>query len=335
MDRIVAIGTSQGGVDALHHLIAGLPGDFPAPILVVLHIGAGESVLPALLSAIDGLPARFARHGEAIKAGHIHIAPPDHHMLLRDGQIELTRGPRENWARPAVDPLFRSAALAYGAGAIGIVLTGRLNDGTAGLYEIKRHGGIAIVQTPATATAPDMPQSALDNVPVDYCLPVGEMPRLLVRLTREAGGEKPARAPRRSEPQDVLKMPTAQTCPECGGAMREEKLGNLTRFRCHIGHVMTAEVLADAQLAALDEALSTVLRLLNERNGLCHELAEKCRAAGRLQSAALWDKASRQAASREEVMQLLTEEDWIRSEPGETGEPAAAKDRTPPEKAAE
>lgn len=197
MPRIVTIGTSQGGIEALHNLISGLPADFAAPILVVLHIGAGESTLPSILAEIDGLKAKFGRNGEPIEAGHIYVAPPDRHMLLRDGHLELSRGPRENWARPAVDPLFRSAAQAYGADTIGVVLSGRLNDGTAGLHEIKRHGGIAIVQTPSDAAAPDMPRSALENVSVDYCLPVADMARLLLQLVREGGARRGAHRPAR------------------------------------------------------------------------------------------------------------------------------------------
>lgn len=187
MARIITIGASQGGVEALRVLIAGLPPDFGAPVLIVQHIGAAESMLPSILNEVSALDAAFAGHGEPLRAGRIYIAPPDHHLLVQNGQVELSRGPRENWARPAVDPLFRSAALHHGAGAIGIVLSGRLNDGTAGLFEIKRAGGVALVQTPREAEAPGMPQSALDKVAVDYCLPVSEMPRLLVRLaTSEA-----------------------------------------------------------------------------------------------------------------------------------------------------
>ena len=198
MARIVTIGASQGGVQALCALLAGLPPDFGAPVLIVQHIGAAESMLPSILNEVSALDAAFAAHRESLKTGRIYVAPPDQHMLVHDGQIDLSRGPRENWARPAVDPLFRSAAFCYGPGTIGIVLSGRLNDGTAGLFEIKRAGGVALVQTPREAEAPDMPQSALDNAAVDYCLPVAEMPRLLARLVTQPcpparGKRQPAR----------------------------------------------------------------------------------------------------------------------------------------------
>lgn len=186
MARIITIGASQGGVQALRALIAGLPPDFGAPVLIVQHIGAAESMLPCILNEVSALKAAFASPGEPLESGRIYVAPPDHHLLVRYGHVLLSRGPRENWARPAVDPLFRSAAHDHGADAIGIVLSGRLNDGTAGLVEIKRAGGVALVQTPREAEAPGMPQSALDNVAVDYCLGVDQMPRLLVRLAAGA-----------------------------------------------------------------------------------------------------------------------------------------------------
>lgn len=186
MAKIVVIGASQGGVQALRILMRGLASDFAAPLLVVQHIGASQSILPSILNDGGGPRAAFALHGETLAPGRVYVAPPDHHMLVNGGRIELTRGPRENWARPAVDPLFRSAAHSRGPEVIGIVLTGRLNDGTSGLREIKRLGGIAMIQTPSEAEAPDMPQSALDNVAIDYSVSVSEMPRLLTRLVNDA-----------------------------------------------------------------------------------------------------------------------------------------------------
>jgi len=319
MARIVAIGTSQGGVQALRVLVGGLPEDFPAPVLTVQHIGA-QSLLPVILNNIGSLAAAFALENEPLIAGRIYVAPSDYHMLVNDGRIELTRGPRENWARPAVDPLFRSAALFYGPDAIGVVLSGRLNDGTAGLFEIKRFGGVAIVQTPHEAEAQDMPQSALDNVAVDYSLPVAEMPRLLQRLAKETSQERipftrGVRAMKHQEQK--LDQPTAQTCPECGGAMREESLANLTRFRCHIGHVMTAEVLAATQLDLLENNISTVLRSLNERVALCRDLAAKHQDRGNLRAAEIWSRAAAEAEHREKAAQDLVGAEWMHPEAAE------------------
>jgi len=319
MARIVAIGTSQGGVQALRVLVGGLPEDFPAPVLTVQHIGA-QSLLPVILNNIGSLAAAFALENEPLIAGRIYVAPSDYHMLVNDGRIELTRGPRENWARPAVDPLFRSAALFYGPDAIGVVLSGRLNDGTAGLFEIKRFGGVAIVQTPHEAEAQDMPQSALDNVAVDYSLPVAEMPRLLQRLAKETNQERIpfTRGVRAMNHQEQkLDQPTAQTCPECGGAMREESLANLTRFRCHIGHVMTAEVLAATQLDLLENNISTVLRSLNERVALCRDLAAKHQDRGNLRAAEIWSRAAAEAEHREKAAQDLVGAEWMHPEAAE------------------
>jgi two-component system, chemotaxis family, protein-glutamate methylesterase/glutaminase len=311
--RIIAIGASQGGVQALRQLLAGLPANFPAPILIVQHIGAAESILPAILADATPLKPAFAIHGEPLLGGRVYVAPSDHHLLVNETWVELTRGPRENWARPAVDPLFRSAAQFYGEDAMGIVLTGRLNDGTSGLYEIKRQGGIAVVQTPREAEAPDMPQSALDHVPVDYCLPVAEMPRLLIRLAAETGASTSFIRGVQSMPEPLIK-PSAQTCPECGGAMREESAPPLTRFRCHIGHVMTAEVLAGSQLDQLENTLSTVLRTLNERAALCRDIAAKHQAAGNARAAEAWQSAAKQAEDREKAAQALVDLSWVHPE---------------------
>ena len=329
--RIVVVGGSQGGIRALSTLIGDLPAKFSAPILIVQHIGAFQSILPAILNDVDGERAAFARHGEELQDYRIYIAPPDHHMLVNDGRLELTRGPRENWARPAIDPLFRSAAQYYGPDAIGIILSGKLNDGTAGLFEIKRQGGVAIVQTPGEAEAPDMPQSALANVAVDYCIPVAEMPRLLLRLTDESA------APRRQSfdritampEEQAVQQPTAQTCPECGGAMHEESAGSLIRFRCHIGHVMTAEVLAATQLERLNNELSAVQRALNERAELCREIADKRAAKGDAKAARLWRLAAVEAQQREEITRQLTEAEWVRPEAEAEAEAENKKEAEP------
>ena len=159
MQRIIVIGAAAGGGQALMQLTAALPADFPLPVLVVLHVGPHPSLLPALLSRTCPLPVSHAVHGEAIESGHIYVAPPDHHLLVEDGRTVLTRGPKEHHTRPAVDPLFRSAALAYGRGAIGVVLTGQFDDGTSGLQAIKRAGGTTVVQDPDEAFVSSMPRS--------------------------------------------------------------------------------------------------------------------------------------------------------------------------------
>jgi two-component system chemotaxis response regulator CheB len=313
---IVVIGASAGGVEALRSLAAGLPTDFPAAVFVVLHIGAHASALPELLTRAGALRAIHPKDGDLIRPGHIYAAPPDHHLVLELGIIRLTRGPRENWARPAIDPLFRSAAQAYGAEVIGVILTGALNDGTAGLYEIKAHGGITVVQDPDDAANPSMPRSALKHVSIDHCLPLAGLPRLLVRLVAEKSGAasltRPILAITRGQEMTAsydLARPVAVTCPDCGGALRRTELGSLTQFRCHIGHVYTAEVMIAAQAAALERSLEAAMRSVNERRELCREMAGTARAAGDSPAAAQWvaagDKAKEQAAT---LCQLLEKE---------------------------
>lgn len=327
MPRIVVIGASQGGVQALQTLVSGLGTKVGAPILIVLHVGGAQSILPSILSDIDGIKASHPVDRERIQPGQIYVAPPDHHMLVTDGHIELSRGPRENWARPAIDPLFRSAAESYGPEAIGVVLSGRLNDGTAGLYEIKRRGGTAIVQTPSDAESPDMPRSALENVPVDYCLPVGEMPRLLIRLAGESLRQRSQIVHGGGVMEPKIESPSAQTCPECGGAMREESIGKLTRFRCHIGHMMTAEVLAAQQVESLENDFSALLRRLNERTGLCREIADKHFANGHHRAGETWSRAAEESAGREIAAQQLVRAEWVHPEDGGGKEEPAAEEK--------
>lgn len=312
MPKLFAIGASQGGVDVLRRIASGLPGDFAGAVTIVLHIGAERSMLPSILSAAGPLPAAHAEHGEAIEPGRIYVAPPDRHLLVIDGRLELSHGPRENYVRPAVDPLLRSVAESYGSDAVGVILTGRLNDGTAGLFEIKRRGGVAIVQDPMAAEAPSMPQSALNNVAVDYCLPVSEIAGQLVRLSKTKSQTANRGAPVMKE--ELFRRPVAQTCPECGGAMAEETLGSLVRFRCHIGHLMTAEVLAANQLGALDHHIEEVVRFLNERAELCRDAADRHFARGNRPDGELWRAAAEEAARRVSAAKALADADWIHPE---------------------
>lgn len=167
---VVVIGASAGGIRALLEIVSQLPAEFPAPVLVVVHIGRGRSALPQIIERAGVLSASHARHGEPVRPGHIYVAPPDVHMLVRSGRIVLDRGPRENHSRPAIDPLFRSAASEYGSGTIGVILSGALSDGTAGLMMIKGHGGTVIVQDPEEAIVGGMPESALNLVDADQVL---------------------------------------------------------------------------------------------------------------------------------------------------------------------
>lgn len=316
---IIVIGASAGGVEAIGRLVATLPLDLDAALFVVLHIGAHKSELPVLLNEWGKLQASHAQNGEVIRSSHIYVAPPDHHMVLDRDVIRLTRGPRENWARPAVDPLFRSAARAYGSNVIGVILTGGLNDGTAGLYEIKQSGGITVVQDPEEAADPGMPRSALQHVAVDHCLRLDEISPLLIalaagkRLSVAGAGAEVRLVKAGSEKMTAtykLDDPVAVTCPDCGGALRRTELGSLIQFRCHIGHVYTAEVAVAAQFAAMEWALEAAMRSLSERGELCRQMAERSWQAGDSISGGHWVGAMQEAKERTVVVRELLEKEW-------------------------
>jgi two-component system, chemotaxis family, protein-glutamate methylesterase/glutaminase len=287
--RIIVIGASSGGVSALQALAAQLPASFPAPILAVQHIGSHRSLLPSLLRRRGPLPAAHGEHGEPIVAGRIYVAPSDHHMLVEDHTIRLARGPKEHHARPAIDPLFRSAALAHGPSVIGVVLTGYLDDGTAGLQAIKRRGGVAVVQDPDDAEMPSMPESALRHVHVDHRVPLAAMGALLATLAESKPREvkAPAAAADRHENDILLDKgdfmehlraiaePSTYTCPDCSGTLWRIRSADPPRFRCHTGHAYTMRTLAHAQGAATDEALWSALRALQERETLLAAMGEE------------------------------------------------------------
>ena len=296
--RIIVIGASAGGVEALSRVICTLPPDFPAAIFVVLHISpAGPSLLPEILTRVGRNPAVHARNEQKIAPGFIYIAPPDHHLLIKPGRMVVTRGPRENNARPAIDPLFRTAARSYGPWVVGIILSGGMDDGTLGLMDVKRFDGVALVQDPEEAMFPSMPNSAIENVQIDRVLSLDDMGPLLTRLAREPvpaeqGAAFMARNNEADEPDiaeegsDELKTrnltgpPSKFTCPECGGALWEILNGKLLRYRCHVGHGFTAESLMAAQGERLEDALWSALRALDETAGMRRRMAERARKGG-------------------------------------------------------
>jgi two-component system, chemotaxis family, protein-glutamate methylesterase/glutaminase len=284
--NIVVIGASAGGVSALQQLAADLPPQFPAVVLIVLHIGANRSQLPALLEAAGPNSAAHASDGETIRTGHLAVAPPDCHLLLEKGVLRLTRGPKENFARPAIDPLFRSAALTYGPRVIGVILTGGLDDGTAGLQAIKASGGLAVVQDPDTAFARDMPDSALKYVEVDHCVPLNSLANTLLELIKEpsatAGETNPMlrheQAPQNGvvnaiEDLKAIGTPSALACPECGGGLWEINDANPPRYRCHTGHAYSLRSLEYAMNETTEAALWSAVRALQERAVVTRRIA--------------------------------------------------------------
>jgi two-component system chemotaxis response regulator CheB len=281
---IIVIGASAGGVDALPRLIGSLPADLPAAVFVVLHIPAqGRDLLPELIRRTASLSAAHAVNGEKVRPGHVYLAQPDHHLQIDGPRVRVTRGPRENFHRPSIDALFRSAADSYGPRVVGVVLTGNLDDGTAGLHAVKCQGGVAIVQDPRDAAVPAMPQSALRNVKVNHCVPLAKIGPLLVQLanTRNLpkGKKKVSPMEKRSlSPKAMEKKfgpPTSFVCPECNGPLWETKAGRSLQFRCHVGHAYSPDSLLADHADGLERALWSAVRTFDERASLLRRLGER------------------------------------------------------------
>lgn len=278
---MVVVGASAGGVEAFLEFVSGLPEDLAASVFLVLHIGRSRSVLPQILQRKSHLPVAHAVHREPIRLGRVYVAPPDFHLTIDAGRIRLWHGPTENGSRPAIDPLFRSAARVYGARVIGVLLTGADDDGTAGLAEISRVGGLTIVQDPDDAVHPAMPRSAVEFVGVDHVAPLSEIAALIAREV-ESSRWQPRRLEATPVPATDLEAVASEertgnvsalTCPECNGALWEIDDGGLPRFRCRVGHAYSPESLLEAQADTVDRALWAALRSLEERAALCRKLA--------------------------------------------------------------
>jgi two-component system, chemotaxis family, protein-glutamate methylesterase/glutaminase len=288
---IVAIGTSAGGVEALLFLVRHLPVDLPASILVTIHLSSQHrSALDEILSRAGPLKATFAAEGDVLRKGQIYIAPPSRHLLVEGERLALGRGPRENNARPAVDPMMRSTALCCGSRTIGVILTGALGDGASGLWAVSQAGGMTVVQDPRDAAFPGMPRSALERLAPDHVTHLADMPRLLQDLVRQPAGE-PTPVPDRIKLEvdiartghsgmremDGIGRRSTLTCPDCNGVMWEIDEGEIVRYRCHQGHAYTGEVMAVALDESLRHALGSGLRALEERIALLKKLRNEAR----------------------------------------------------------
>jgi two-component system chemotaxis response regulator CheB len=316
---IVVVGGSAGSIEVLADFVGGLPPDFPGSIFVVVHFpGSVRSTLPHILNRSGALPARHPPDGESIEPGRIYVAPPDCHLHVSDGHVRLTRGPKENGHRPALDPLFRTAALSYGPRVVGVVLSGNLNDGTAGLLRIKQRGGLAIVQDPETALYQGMPRSAIEHVAVDHVLPVQEISALVAKLasrsaeflevrgmaeepTSDAKVDESAISDRHRQPG----LPSTMSCPECHGVLWEVTDEELVQFRCRVGHASSAEALLVHQSEQLEAALWTGLRSLEEHSALARRLAARAESRGHRYSASSFTEQAMDAEHHASVIRSV------------------------------
>jgi two-component system chemotaxis response regulator CheB len=318
---IVVVGGSAGALEAIYELTEGLPADFPGSVFITLHVPPySRSQLPALLSRRGRLPAAYPQDGEPIEPGRVYMAPPDYHLLVGKGVVHITQGPRENNCRPAIDPLFRTAAVAYGPRVVGVLLSGLLDDGAVGLQAIRSCGGVTVVQDPNEAPYPDMPANALAETRVDHTLAVAQIAGLLVRLSRE-----PARATK-VDAADALKWeaavaewdlpaldsptrpgkPSPFTCPHCKGSLWEANDENGHRFRCRIGHSWSGLALLAGQAEAVDDALNEAFRALKEKQHLSQRLAKKARTQGNADAATHHEgEAERLGASAKNIWEML------------------------------
>ena len=318
---VVVIGASAGGVGSLQRLVEHIPAEFPAAILVALHLPDGvRSMLPDILHRAGNLPAAHAVNGDRVLPGHIYIAPPGFHLTVQRDRMTVTRGAREHGHRPAIDPLFRSAALVYGPRAIGVVLSGLLDDGTVGLREIKRAGGTAVVQDPRDTEWPSMPQNALNHVAVDYSVPATQIGTLLQQLVMTKPGSTNAMSTSdentaneeltnltdHSDERDHPGEPSPYSCPECGGVLWELKDGELMRFRCRVGHAYTSETLTHEQATTIEHALWMALRALEEQAAVRRRMADRARRQGLASSADRYqDRAKELDEQAQQVRNLV------------------------------
>jgi two-component system chemotaxis response regulator CheB len=334
---IVVIGASAGGLVALQHVLQNLGHDFPGSLFIIMHIGPGNR-LTQVLERATALPIAMAQDGEIITAGRILVAPPGHHLLLNGHRVLLSRGPKQNGHRPAIDPLFASAARNYGKRVVGVVLSGMLDDGSAGLLKIKQAGGATIVQSPTEALHPDMPQNAILTVEPEHILESWEIGAKLSEFARRNGGKTGmSRKPKSKVKRAIAKGETdpmihpngklcTLTCPDCGGTLWEVHKGNLMRFGCHIGHNYSAQSLMALQGAKVEVALWTALRALKERARLLTKLASPAGDTHRLRVGNVYKTEAEEVERQAELLRdVLLGQSGKKQPATDTGTSPAAK----------
>lgn len=314
---IFVIGGSTGSGEVLKAIVGALPEDLAASVFIATHLPAhGHSYLAQVLSKSARLPLEQAAEGVPIQPGRIYVAAPDRHLLLLDGQVRLGPGPRENMVRPAIDALFRSAALSYGARTVGVVLSGMLNDGASGLLAIRDAGGLTVVQDPLDALAADMPHAATSLLDPDHLVPAEAIGGLLAMLSRTAApawSAPPSLALRMeveialgarlgSEQLRAIADPVPLSCPECSGVLSEVRGARPRRFRCQTGHAVTGEVLDKALDEQVEEALRVAMRVMEERVELVTRMARDAEESGRNSVAELYDHRAAEYRSYGETL---------------------------------
>ena len=331
---LVVIGASAGGVEALRQLVGDLPADLPAAVLVVLHVPpGGGTALPAILDRSGPLPVRHAVAGEALRPGQVYVAPPDVHLLVHDGHLSLSRGPRENGHRPALDPLLRSVARWRPGRSVGLVLSGTLDDGAAGLAAMRRRGAACVVQDADDAAYRGMPEAALRAVPDARVAPLADLAALVTALLDEEVDDVLDDVPRELrqevgisefDPEAVIGdpdrpgTPSGLPCPDCNGVLFEVPDDDVLRFRCRVGHAWASGSLLQRQDGELESALWMALRVLEDKGALNRQMAERARQRGSRLTAVGHERTAEDVQRAALALRgLLVETPWA-------GEPTAA-----------
>lgn len=315
--NIIVIGGSTGGFEGFKKIVQDLPPDLDASIFIVWHMSPNiRGILPEVLNKLNTIRAAHAIDNETIESNRIYVAPPDHHLLIEDGRIRVTHGPKENRFRPAVDPLFRSAAYTYGKRVIGVVLSGGLDDGTAGLWRIKYSGGLAVVQDPADAEVASMPENALREVAVDHCVPIANMAGLLIKLSQEIIGvsahikdDKTKIEINIAAEENALRQGSLDigvlspyTCPECHGVLSKIMDGDLARFRCHTGHAYSADTLMASVTEKIEDSLYSAVRGMDESMLLLNHIGDHYAEANQPKLAAVYFRKAKEALERSNLV---------------------------------
>jgi two-component system chemotaxis response regulator CheB len=340
--RIVVVGASAGGVEALRVFVAALPADLPAAVVVVLHIPPdAPSALAAILGRAGPLPARSVVHGDRLTAGTVYVAPADHHVLVVDGHLHLSRGPRENGHRPALDPLFRSAAVEFGPFTIGVVLSGNRDDGAAGLAVIARQGGATFVQDPAEALYAGMPHNAVTAVPSSRVHRIDELGAAVGKEV-EMPGPTPSPPPEfaaaeaematagshvEATPDLAAAQPSGFSCPDCDGVLFRMPGAPHPRFRCRIGHAWSPGSLAAEQDKGIDTVLWAALRALEEKVALQRELATTADGAGHRHAAQRHRRSADETATEAQVLRRLLTRELVGDSAGDSVGDGSGNDR--------